>query len=170
MTQEPQTQIDYKPTSEQVIAILENALPKIKALQNMSYTQANRILQDDYFIEQWKNKKRSFGSLFLNLDDAYQIKMLNCLEIELSELKKKLKSTGHYLEELFHASQRGENPFDYKPIEQAIIYKFTLYALNHSRYTGFSQNFIDVKGWIKAWRLFPQNTKIEFANKLIDYR
>ena len=159
----------HKPSSIEVIKILDDALPKIKVFQSLSYTQANRILNDEYFIDQWKKRKRNFGSLFLNLDDKHQVKMLGCLEIELSEPKKKFKDIEEPIEALFQASARGENPFDYKPLEQAIIHKFTLYALNHSSYKGFTQNFIDVKGWIKAWKMMSKTMKIEFSNMLIDY-
>jgi hypothetical protein len=51
--EQPQVETQ-KPNSEKVIAILDDALPKIKAFQNLSYPQAKELLNDDYFFKTWK--------------------------------------------------------------------------------------------------------------------
>jgi hypothetical protein len=158
----------HKPSSIEVIRILDDALPKIKAFQSLSYTQANRIVQDDYFAEQWKEKKRKFGSLYCNLDYKNRDRILRKIGIELSEPNKIMvgKNIEHTME--WHNSMAYQK-WDFQRHESAIVFNFCLYALNHSSYKGFTQDFINVKGWIKAWKMMSSNMKIEFSNMLIDY-
>jgi hypothetical protein len=176
------------PATEQVIAILDNALPKIKAFQSLSYTQANRILNDEYFIDQWKGRKKAFGSLFLNLDNKNRRKILNCLKIELSEPKKQYKeeidrerSQFSFKIEVGESEQEQQTkanfikrdvenkfPYEFMPIEQAVVKDFCLYSLNNSRTIG-KKHYINVKGAIALYQKMTPNEKVEFANTIINY-
>ncbi len=162
------TETTIKPNSEAVIKILDAALPKIKAFSNLPYTQANKLLQDDYFIEQWKYKKRAFGSLFLNLDYDNRTLFLKNIGFELSEPKEKLKKLDGDFAYIFEMEAIAKEPFKYKPVEQVIVDKFCLYALNHSRNIG-KKSYINVKGWIALYEKMTANEKIEFANMLVFY-
>ncbi|WP_338765764.1 hypothetical protein WAF17_02355 [Bernardetia sp. ABR2-2B] len=185
-----QTAESYKPNSATVIRILDNILPKIKHLQSLSYTEANKILNDEYFISQWKGRKKAFGSLFLNLDDKNIVKMLNYLGIELSEPKKQHEeSDNDRLDFTLQSATKGEKdkehqeaiarllrenvkakfPYEFFPIEQAVVKDFCIYALNNSRTIG-KKHYIDVKGWIALYSKMSANEKIEFANTLIEYK
>lgn len=156
----------FKPDSAAVIRILDDVLPTIKELQKMNYKEADRVLQDEYFSKQWRDKKRKFGSLYLNLDYANQERLLKKIGVKVSKPEKENTEEIHTHK---WYDKMAKRKYEYLPVEQIIIHNFCVYALNQSSYKGFSQDFINVKGWIKAWRIMSNNMKIEFANTLINY-
>lgn len=182
-----ETQTDFRPTSQKVIAILDDAIPKIKFFCNLPYTKANTIIDNQHLQGHWKGKKKNFGSFIMNMDNKHICRILEKIGIELSEPNKEYQLSDserlpfvypadltdpreqEAANTLYKATLQSRFPYEFMPMEAAVVKDFCLYALNHCDWEGFSQEFIDTKGWIKAWNLFTANDKIKFANEIIDF-